>query len=512
MLIRGRRGGDVARYILLASTLLLVAVGAMLAAFLSGSAPFFSVWVVIIVFSIIGVGLLAYSNAATKRVEHIFFYTLLISIFLVIVWPPYASVRPPGLPALPPSRIALGALLLIFIYLITKRDAFRAHLFQTSQRFAIVIYPLLALLAWRLIGIATSESPLVSAGGVLNETLSVYLPLFAALAIVRTRRDVHAVLITFLAATAVVLAVALYEYSVSRNVFYDLFTIDSEYLENSLRAKLRDGTYRLQATFIHPLNMSEFLVMMVPVAIYMAFCDGFRWSRSVLLLALTGLMAFVIFKTGSRSGAGGFAVVLVLTIVMAFLRLAVRSRNPVASGLSWLGLITTVVVAGVAGFLILDFLLGSTAETRSSGLVRFLMWETGLERAAERPIFGWGQNNGARALGFMINGILTIDSYYLSVLLDAGVPAFALYLFALFAAAGVLLRHSLSIQQSNLLPALMLSGLVSFALIKVVLSADQNHGLVMVLLAVSLVSIDLGRAATPARDAFTATRRRNESA
>lgn len=499
MLVQKRTPQLVRRYAALLAFVAFVPLAVAVATFLAGGAAFLSVWVVMIVFAMLGTGLLAYAGPASSRIERLFFYVMLASVFLTVAWPRYASVRLPGLPALPPSRVALFVLALMFVYLLVKKVDFRSHLFQAIHRHGWVVYPLLAVLCWRLIGISTSELPFVSTRGVLNELLSVYLPLLAALAIVRTRRDIHAVLVTFLAATAVVVAIALYEFSISRNVFYGLLEIDSEYLERSLREKLRDGSYRLQATFFHPLVLSEFLVLMVPVAIYMAFVDGFRWLRSLALLVLAAFATFVIFETGSRSGVGGFAVVLGLTVIMAFLRLALRSRDPVIAGFYWLGILATVFAGAMAVFLILEFLVGTTSETRASGMLRLLMWETGLTRAAERPILGWGQNLAAEVLGFVAGqGILTIDSYYLSVLLDAGYPALALYLFAIAAAVVTFFRHGVAPGETNLLAALMMSGVVAFALIKVVLSLDHNHGLLMVLLATTMASLDLSRRALPA--------------
>lgn len=509
MLIQRRTGSVVTRYLALLAFVALIPPVVALATFLSAGAAFLSVWLLLILFGMLGVGLLAFSGAPSMRLERAGFYILLVSVFLGVVWPRYASIKLPGLPALPPARIALFVLLIFFIYLFAKRADFRRRLISAIHYHGLVLYPLLALLLWRLIGIAGSEIPLLSVRGVLNESLSVYLPLLAALALVRSRQDVHAVLSVFLAATVVVVIVALYEFSVGRNVFYELFQVDSEYLEQVLQDKLRGGTYRLQSTFAHPLALSEFLVLMVPVAIYMAFVRGFRWGRSLALLALVALAAFVIIRTGSRSGMGGFAVVLALTAGIALTRLLLRARDGVLGGLYLLGIVATVMCAGIAIFLTQEVLIGRTAGERSSGLVRVLMWERGLEKAWEHPILGWGQDLAAQVLGFIGNrGVLTIDSYYLSVLLDTGFPGLTLYLIALLMAIGVFTAHGLSVRTNNLLAALMVSAVVAFSLIKVVLSLHHNHGHFMVLIAVTLVSIQLSnQAPVRARDQVEAGRR-----
>jgi O-antigen ligase len=509
VLIQRRTGSVVTRYLALLAFVALIPPVVALATFLSGGAAFLSVWLLLILFGMLGVGLLAFSGAPSVRLERAGYYVLLASVFLGVVWPRYASIKLPGLPALPPARVALFVLLIFFIYLFAKRDEFRQRLFSAIHRHGLVMYPLLALLAWRLIGIAGSEIPLLSVRGVLNESVSVYLPLLAALALVRSRQDVHTVLTVFLAATGVVVLVALYEFSVGRNVFYELFEVDSAYLEQVLQDKLRGGAYRLQSTFAHPLALSEFLVLMVPVAIYMAFVDGFRWGKSLALLGLVGLSTFVIIRTGSRSGMGGFAVVLALTAGIALTRLVLRARDGVRGGLYLLGIIATVMCTVIAIYLMQEILVGRTAGERSSGLVRLLMWERGLEKAWEHPVLGWGQDLAAQVLGFIGNrGVLTIDSYYLSVLLDTGFPGLALYLIALLMAIGVFTAHGLSIRRNNLLAALMVSAVVAFALIKVVLSLHHNHGLLMLLIAVTLVSIDLSHQAESAeRDRVEARRR-----
>jgi O-Antigen ligase len=492
MLTDAHRKGSATRIAGLLALLLFIFVFTALAVLFSGGAAFLSVWSISAIFGVLGVGLLAYLPVPSVAVQRASMFALLVFVFLAIVWPRYASIRLPGLPALSLTRISLLILLLLGVFLFSKSSAYRQRLRERVARFRVVFYALAAWLVLKVLGAFFAEVPFLSMRGVLNELISVYVPMLIALAAIESRRDIRRLLVTVLAGAVVVVLVGLYEYHVGRNVFLGLLEVDSEYLEQVLRDKVRAGSYRLQSTFAHPLTLSEFLVLTTPVAIYMAFVDGFRWLRSFLLILLMVAMAFVIVKTGSRSGIGSFAVVLGACAVMCSLRLAKVSRDGISAALYVLGAIALVVVAGVSLYLMIDLLVGRTTREFNSGQARLLMWEDGLAKAALQPLLGYGQDTAARVLGFVgSHSVLTIDSYFLSVLLDGGFPSLALFVIVLGALGVIGLRSGLSGSHPDLLSILLLTSLVAFSLIKLILSLSHNHALFMVLMAVMLAGITL---------------------
>ncbi|MBL8351857.1 MAG: O-antigen ligase family protein [Burkholderiaceae bacterium] len=483
----------------------LLVLATALATLLAGGAAFLAVWVILLVFGVVGLALLVRLPAAPARFESAGVNMLAIFVFLAVVWPRYASIRLPGLPSLSLTRISLLLLLILGLYLVSKSPVMRARLIDRLSRFRIVFVPLVMLFLLKLVSALFAQVPLLSLRGLLNEAVTVYLPMLIALAVVDSRRDIHRILFAMLAAAVVVILLGLVEYRLGRNLFIGLLEVDSQYLEEVLRDKVRAGGYRLQSTFAHPLTFSEYLVLVTPVAIYLAFAAGFRWWKTAALVVMIAVMAFVIVKTGSRSGIGSFGVVLGAGAVLAALRLSVATRNSVTSALHVLAAISIVVVSAVGLYMIVDILVGRTTREFNSGAARLLMWRDGLDKAVLHPVLGYGQDMAANVLGFVgSHGVLTIDSYFLSVLLDGGFLALLLYLFILGAMAVIALRAGFRRDDPDLLSALLASCVLGFALIKTILSLHHNHALFMVLMAVMLAGISLRPSAKVNRAASAA--------
>lgn len=483
---------NVIRVIAFIAFLMLVVIVSALATLLSGGAAFLSIWLITAAFGALGLGLLIFLPAPSISLQRVAVPLLMLYVATTVVWPRYATFRLPGMPALSLSRICLLLLLLLGIFVVAKTPSLRQRLSERCYQFRWVLVPLVAWLLLRILGVPFSEAPFASVRGILNEVVTVYAPMFLVVALVADRTDIHRILWTLLAATVVVLALAIYEYKLGRNLFIGILEIDSEYLEQVLRDKFRSGNYRLQSTFSHPLTLSEFLVFAAPLAIYMAFVNGFRTLRVFFLLCWLTVVVFVITKTGSRSGVGGLAAVLSLCVVFGAVRLAKATRNAAASALYILAAVAFVMVAAIVLYFLMEFIVGRTTREFNSGMVRLAMWQEGLSKIADRPLLGYGQDTAAGVLGFVgSHGIITIDSYFLSVLLDGGVFALALYLLALAALAFIFLKAGLSRASADLLSILFFASVVGFSMIKAILSLHHNHGLFMTLAALAMVSVSL---------------------
>jgi O-antigen ligase len=482
---------------LLLFVLLFLATG--LATLLASGAPFLSVWIIVLVLGGVGLGLLIFLPAPSAAMQRAAVPLLGLFVFLAVVWPRYASIRLPGMPSLSLTRISLLLLLLLGLYLVTKSPSLRARLFERVARFRIVFIPLALVLLLKLAGAPFSEVPLLSLRGLLSEVVTVYLPMLIALAVIDSKRDVHRILLAMVAGAVVVTLLGLVEYRLGRNLFIGVLDVDSDYLEQVLRDKLRAGGYRLQSTFAHPLTFSEYLVLVTPVALYLAFESGFRWLRTAALCLLLALMAFVVVQTGSRSGIGSFAVVLGACAVLAAVRLASASRDGVASALYVLLAFGFVAVSMIGLYLIMDILVGRTTREFNSGVARLQMWQDGLGKAVLHPLLGYGQDMAANVLGFKgSHGVITIDSYYLSVLLDAGFLAMALYVFALLALGGIALKAGFRRGSPDLLAVLLAATVLAFLLIKSILSLHHNHALFMLLMAAMMAGISVSQPASRA--------------
>ena len=107
-----------------------------------------------------------------------------------------------------------------------------------------------------------------------------------------------------------------------------------------------------------------------------------------------------------------------------------------------------------------------------------------MPKVASHP-FGHGIGGAATNLGYVQpGGITTIDSYYLTLLMDLGVLGFVVY-FAIFLrgiwiSARTAVQHQVEGELGLLLP--MSVALTNFVIVKSVFSQDANHPVVFMLL------------------------------
>jgi O-antigen ligase len=463
--------------------------GVAAATFLSSGALFLATWVIFIIFASVGMLVLAVLPTPSLVLQRIAVPISALYLFLEVVWPRYATFRPPGMPAFSVSRLCLAILLLIGVFIFAKSSYFRVRLFERVAQYRLFFWSLAFLFLFKLVGIPFSDLPYASAKGVLNEFLSVYLPMIILLGAIESRGEIRILLYGMLGGMVVVLVLAVYEYIIGRNLFIGILQIDSDYMFQVLRDKMRAGTYRLQSTFAHPLTLSEFIVLALPMAIFLTFERGWRWWRFLVLVPCMALAVFVLAKSGSRSGFGGLALGISVCAVAGAGRLARLANRPAVAGLYILAAILFVTISALGIYFLIDIIIGRTSGEVGSGMVRLQMWQVGLGKALLSPVVGYGQDMAAIVLGWVGSyHTLTVDSYYLSILLDSGFIALGAYLVMMLSLLMVAFRAGLGIRTLDYLSICLAASILGFVMIKAVLSLHHNHVILMMLAAVLLAN------------------------
>jgi O-antigen ligase len=175
-------------------------------------------------------------------------------------------------------------------------------------------------------------------------------------------------------------------------------------------------------------------------------------------------------------------IVLTLVIYIFFAALRKRQENPISIGATATLLAYPAIVAVVTAVVLLwkrarNSILGG-GQHQSSNIARDRQWDRGWDLIAQNP-FGYGLDRSAEVLNFRnAGGELTIDSYYLSVMLDFGIIALPIFvmLFSLpMYFAIVSLKRARTLELQLLAPLAM--GLFNFVIIKSVLSSTSNFPL-----------------------------------
>lgn len=359
---------------------------------------------------------------------------LLIGLIVTLhLWPPYVVKRFGGLPALSPIKLAwLGLLVMGGYWVLASRDMMQ-RLIERCRSHKLLVLLVPALLAWRVLSSALGEQPLPQVMTLLSDVISCYVFFFLALAILRDSGDVHKLVAVLVVVAAVQALLASYE-SVVRHTLFDKFISisdeDSAVQLDIIRQKFRDGRYRAQGTFEHPMVLAEFMGMMVPLAGAVFVTTATRWMRWVAA-AFVPLAVLVIGASGSRSG---FTVLMAGALLGGILWLMPRrqvNQGGAQKGVLLLAMIVLLLpvfllVAYVALQEVMTLMAGRTASEASSSMARVMMMERGIPLVLDQPVFGYGGGLGAVKLGFFDGTRFNIDNYWLGLSLDAGVPGLLL--------------------------------------------------------------------------------------
>jgi hypothetical protein len=181
---------------------------------------------------------------------------------------------------------------------------------------------------------------------------------------------------------------------------------------------LRDGHVRVEATFGHPLAFDQFLLLAVPIVGSAILVRAFRWFGSASL----GVAAVALVLTGSRSPW--------LALVGALIAMIFARRPWVSAGIA-VGIVVLVLITplsdAVGPAAIMERIQAGAAstlagystetETTFSTASRIFLIINSLRAIAQQPLAGFGVN--ATLTGA---GIPTVDTYYLALPVEVGVP------------------------------------------------------------------------------------------
>jgi O-antigen ligase len=282
---------------------------------------------------------------------------------------------------------------------------------------------------WRLICDLSGVEPTRSIALTLIEMVGVF-SIFVPMALVSASASVRRMLVIVIAFAALVaMLIGVYEALSGSNISARLAgrtAASAEIARSMMITQIRDGMYRIKAVFAHPILLSQFAGMILPLFIHLVLHSKGRLVR-LAGLAGTILVPFVILKTVARSG-----ILVAVLAVGVYFGLMLLARRKIRLG--------TLVVAALAGALAIGavgvmtttlegLVQGRTAVEVSSGNSRTMMIRRGVDAVQESPIVGYGQGQSPFYAGLLgSNNLLTIDNYYLSAVLDFGIPGLALLL------------------------------------------------------------------------------------
>lgn len=426
-------------------------------------------------------------RAPTNLVE-----VLLFAFFIcLIAWPNYLAVSLPGMPWVTLIRLTGFPMALTLLVCVSVSKEFREQTKSALDATPLIYRLLVIFVVIQFLSVAMSSNIPGSLQKLIVAQVNWTAIFFASVYVFLRpgRAERWAVLLWIvMAAIAMIGIVEMERHKVLWAGHIPSFLkVDDERVQGILSAAMRraTGQYRVKATFTTPLGLAEFLALSMPFIVHFAL-GPFRTPIRVAAAVSLPIFFQVVIMTDSRLGVvGSFLSVLLYTLFWGVLQWRKNKQSfigPVVV-LAYPAVFCAAIAATFFVTRLRRMVWGGGAE-QASNQGRMNQIERGLPKVMANP-FGHGIGEGAETLGVVARGgMLTIDNYYLLIVLEYGVLGFLVYygmiLSAIVYSGREALRPTEDREMTLLVPLCVT--LTNFFVIKSVFSQQDNHPLIFMML------------------------------
>jgi hypothetical protein len=342
-----------------------------------------------------------------------------IGILTLFLWPRYFYLNVGGRGV---SAYTFFSMLLFVAALgtLALRPGIRSVVAGAAGRAWLIIAAFTLFWVWRIVCDVLGLTPVESYRVTLLDFL--YLGTWFPIAlVVMTDRRVQNNLPYLIAASAIVAtAFGILEFMTSRALsdllgFYQFAAGDQSQLGAVDMGRMRDLTIRVKSVFSHPIIYGQVLGSILPLAAHLVL-QG-RGVRRMIGGILGVCILISLHICNARSPLFVAATALVVYLAVYYLDFHYRRRLFVAA---WLA-IGALIVTPIATDYFLNVASGRTHDEATSSSARKLQSDKGYHALARSPINGFGDGNSLSIAGLRsLNNLLTVDNYYLTIVVDDG--------------------------------------------------------------------------------------------
>lgn len=325
-------------------------------------------------------------------------------IVITITFPVYIYVYNP---LITPSR-----LLVIFLPLLLIGKLNTISRMHTENKF--LFFGFLIYFLFRFLSALASDDIFLSFGYVLFEFCQFYLCFILGGILAIEGKAIKSRYVTSFILLVIVYSLA--EFLFQDNILRLLVTGDSSSAISAATISFRDGVYRAQGTFEHPLSLSHFLIVSL---VYILIIDSTSYVKKLSYISIVFL---AVFTTDSRLGLGCLAGLTIFYYL--------RRPNSYTAGVRFLFILSICALSYVSITSISDGFKESEEQTKSTG-TRIKQATVGISLLNENLLLGVGPYEVADKLqsyskSLSTNKYLwksTVDSLVLIRFLESGVIA-----------------------------------------------------------------------------------------
>lgn len=414
----------------------------------------------------------------------------LIYVSFFIVWPSYIALAIPGIPWISFTRIALFWLMVQFLWAVATSSELRAEMVATAKVSKAGFWFLMLFIFTQIITLPFGEAPTEAFQRVVNNQIYWTGIFFLSCHLFLEPGSVKRFLTLLMWLAMITVFIGLWENRIEQVPYAPyipgFLRSDEAYLARILSSQARatDGYYRAHSVFVVGLTFAEFLAMCLPFMIHFGVT-----TRRILVRGLCAagyvLLSAGIWITHSRLGVvGWFETHFLYLLIWSARRMYFRKSDMIAPALTYgfpvmfLGFIALTMV-----WERLRTTIFGTGAAKSSTDARYKQRDMAIPIIAQFPI-GFGAGQGGNRLNYRnARGDLTIDSYYLSLLLDYGILGFIGYMGFMFSGAIAGLKTYFRTDDDELLLAGPLAiAILNSVVIKMVLSQEQMQPLIFMMM------------------------------
>lgn len=429
-------------------------------------------------------------NIPIRAINWLFFATFVT----VCLWPNYLAFAIPGLPWVTFTRLWTIPMTVLFFISLSMSPRFRREVGEWFKTSPSILWCLLVFVALNFLTLPFSRQPFGSFNRVIINQFEWTMVFFVAAYLFRKPGRVMQWTRYFTGFAMFLALFSVVEYLNGQvpwaNRIPSFLKIQSELVESILQGGARSATgqYRVQSIFTTSLNFAELLALSTPFVIHFIINAKRQWLQGALILYVP-FSFWVIFKTDSRLGMiGFFASILIYMFLWGVKRWQRDNHTLIAPALVLA--YPAIVGAFFALTLVwrrLEVMVWGGGPQQASNDARVSQWLGAIREFKEWP-FGSGLGQAGELVGYVDqSGQISLDSYYITILLDYGFIGFIAF-YAMFIIAIVkALRVGLETDDEEtelLLPFGIM--LTVFVIIKGVLSQEDNHTLVFIALAAAV--------------------------
>jgi hypothetical protein len=408
------------------------------------------------------------------------------------LWPNYLALQLPGMPWITVARLSGAPMVLMFLTSLSVSSAFRLELSSILRAAPAQTTLVLTFTFVQFYSIALSTDVGLSTDRFITAQISwtaVYL--VSAYVLARPGRIERWVGLIW-AMSWIIGLIGLWENRLKHVPWAGhiprLLQIQDptviELLQGTTRAY--SNIYRVQSVFSGSIQLAEFIAYLLPFVIhYAVIAETLR--TKILAIVTIPFLFYIAYLTNSRSGMVGFFVSAMLyPLLWAALKWR-RDRSSLVAPLVVLGYPAIAALALLAVTFVghLRALLFGSGLQKDSTLARVDQYHKGWPMVFSHPLGHGIARAGETLQWYTPGGRMTIDTYYLGVALEEGLPGlvvfYGTFLFAIFLACRELLTGANNDKQTSFLMPIAIA-LINFVVIKGVFYQIDNHYLVYMLL------------------------------